>query len=68
MCSDFRIVGLPEPGPLRAPQSPGFVLYPSKERAGSEVKWKGPKEFGDFVKVEVVKWTALAREANIQPE
>jgi tripartite-type tricarboxylate transporter receptor subunit TctC len=36
--------------------------------SGSEVKWKGPKEFGPFVKDEVVKWTALAREANIQPE
>jgi hypothetical protein len=32
------------------------------------VKWKGPKEFGDFVKADVVKWTTLAREANIQPE
>jgi tripartite-type tricarboxylate transporter receptor subunit TctC len=36
--------------------------------SGGEVKWKGPKEFGDFVKAEVVKWTALTREANIRPE
>ncbi len=36
--------------------------------SGSEVKWKGPQEFGEFVKTEVVKWTALTREANIQPE
>jgi tripartite-type tricarboxylate transporter receptor subunit TctC len=36
--------------------------------SGSEVKWKAPKEFGEFVKAEVVKWTALTREANIQPE
>jgi tripartite-type tricarboxylate transporter receptor subunit TctC len=36
--------------------------------SGSEVKWKGPAEFAGFVKTEVVKWTALAKEANIQPE
>jgi tripartite-type tricarboxylate transporter receptor subunit TctC len=36
--------------------------------SGSEVKWKGPAEFSEFVKTEVVKWTALAKEANIQPE
>ena len=36
--------------------------------SGSEVLWKGPPEFGAFVKTEVVKWTALAKEANIQPE
>jgi tripartite-type tricarboxylate transporter receptor subunit TctC len=36
--------------------------------SGSEVKWQGPNEFGDFVKAEVVKGTALTREANIQPE
>ncbi len=36
--------------------------------SGSEVKWKGPVAFADFVKTEVVKWTALAKEANIQPE
>ena len=36
--------------------------------SGSEVLWKGPAEFSAFVKTEVVKWTALAKEANIQPE
>ena len=36
--------------------------------AGSEVLWKGPAEFSDFVKAELVKWTALIREAGIQPE
>jgi tripartite-type tricarboxylate transporter receptor subunit TctC len=32
------------------------------------VLWKGPAEFSDFVKAELVKWTALIREAGIQPE
>jgi tripartite-type tricarboxylate transporter receptor subunit TctC len=32
------------------------------------VLWKAPAEFSQFVKTEVVKWTALAKEANIQPE
>jgi tripartite-type tricarboxylate transporter receptor subunit TctC len=36
--------------------------------AGSEVLWKGPAEFSDFVKAEVVKWTALIKEAGIEPE
>ena len=36
--------------------------------SGSEVKWKGAAVFSEFVKSEVVKWTTLAREANIQPE
>jgi len=36
--------------------------------AGSEVLWKGPAEFSDFVKTELVKWTALIKEAGIQPE
>jgi hypothetical protein len=40
----------------------GFVSYPSKERAAGSVL------FSDFVKAEVVKWTALTKEANIQPE
>jgi len=36
--------------------------------SGSEVLWKGPADFAAYVKAEVVKWTALAREANIQLE
>lgn len=36
--------------------------------AGSEVLYKGPAPFGDFVKAELAKWTALIKEAGIQPE
>jgi len=36
--------------------------------AGSEVLRKGPAEFAGFVKAELVKWTALIKEAGIQPE
>jgi tripartite-type tricarboxylate transporter receptor subunit TctC len=36
--------------------------------AGSEVLHKRPAEFGDFVKTELVKWTALIKEAGIEPE
>lgn len=35
---------------------------------GSEVLWQGPVEFPAFVKAELAKWTALIKEAGIQPE
>ena len=32
------------------------------------VYWIGPAQFPDFVKSELVKWTALIKEAGIEPE
>jgi tripartite-type tricarboxylate transporter receptor subunit TctC len=43
----------------------------SRERftgPGIDVIWTGPQEFSDFVKAELVKWTALIKEAGIEPE
>jgi tripartite-type tricarboxylate transporter receptor subunit TctC len=42
-----------------------------KERfiaVGVEVFYSGPQPFGDYVKSELVKWTALIKEVGIQPE
>jgi len=42
-----------------------------KERfinGGVEVFYSGPKEFKDYVKSELVKWTGLIKEVGIQPE
>jgi tripartite-type tricarboxylate transporter receptor subunit TctC len=33
-----------------------------------QVVWSGPREFADFVKAELVKWTAAIKEAGIAPE
>ena len=35
---------------------------------GTEVFWSGPQEFSEFVKAELVKWTAAIKEAGIEPE
>ena len=35
---------------------------------GTEVFWRGPQDFSDFVKTELVKWTAAIKEAGIEPE
>jgi hypothetical protein len=35
---------------------------------GTEVFWSGPQDFSDFVKTELVKWTAAIKEAGIEPE
>jgi tripartite-type tricarboxylate transporter receptor subunit TctC len=35
---------------------------------GTETFYSGPKDFSDYVKVELVKWTAVAKEAGIEPE
>ncbi|HET7257680.1 MAG TPA: tripartite tricarboxylate transporter substrate-binding protein, partial [Xanthobacteraceae bacterium] len=35
---------------------------------GAEVFWSGPQEFSEFVKAELVKWTAAIKEAGIEPE
>jgi tripartite-type tricarboxylate transporter receptor subunit TctC len=35
---------------------------------GIEVFWSGPQEFSEFVKTELVKWTAMIKEAGIEPE
>ncbi|MSP45786.1 MAG: tripartite tricarboxylate transporter substrate binding protein [Xanthobacteraceae bacterium] len=36
--------------------------------AGTDVYWSGPKEFTEFVKTELVSWTAMIKEAGIEPE
>jgi tripartite-type tricarboxylate transporter receptor subunit TctC len=35
---------------------------------GIDAFWAGPKEFQDFIKTETVRWSALARDAGIEPE
>jgi tripartite-type tricarboxylate transporter receptor subunit TctC len=36
--------------------------------AGTQVFWSGPQDFSQFVKTELVKWTAAIKEAGIEPE
>jgi tripartite-type tricarboxylate transporter receptor subunit TctC len=36
--------------------------------SGTDLYWTGPKEFADFVKSELVNWTAMIKEAGIEPE
>jgi len=38
------------------------------EGAGTDTYWSGPKEFEEFVKTELVSWTAMIKEAGIEPE
>jgi len=35
---------------------------------GIDVTWMGPQQFSEFVKSELVKYTAMIKEAGIQPE
>ena len=36
--------------------------------SGTDTYWSGPKEFEQFVKTELVNWTAMIKEAGIEPE
>jgi tripartite-type tricarboxylate transporter receptor subunit TctC len=36
--------------------------------AGTDVYWSGPQQFAEFVKTELVSWTAMIKEAGIEPE
>jgi tripartite-type tricarboxylate transporter receptor subunit TctC len=36
--------------------------------SGTQLYWSGPKEFDEFVKSELVSWTAMIKEAGIEPE
>src|SRR4029078_11189799 len=36
--------------------------------AGTDVYWRGPQQFAEFVKTELVSWTAMIKEAGIEPE
>jgi len=38
------------------------------ESSGTDIYWSGPKEFDAFVKSELVSWTAMIKEAGIEPE
>jgi tripartite-type tricarboxylate transporter receptor subunit TctC len=43
----------------------------AKERflaSGVQSQWQSPQELGDFVKAELVKYTAMIKEAGIEPE
>ncbi len=44
------------------------VVIERLNTGGTEVFWSGPQEFTDFVKTELVKWTAMIKEAGIEPE
>jgi tripartite-type tricarboxylate transporter receptor subunit TctC len=35
---------------------------------GTDTFYSGPADFGDYVKAELVKWTAVVKEAGIEPE
>jgi tripartite-type tricarboxylate transporter receptor subunit TctC len=36
--------------------------------SGTDIYWSGPEEFDAFVKSELVSWTAMIKEAGIEPE
>ena len=36
--------------------------------AGTDIYWSGPEAFTEFVKTELVSWTAMIKEAAIEPE
>jgi tripartite-type tricarboxylate transporter receptor subunit TctC len=35
---------------------------------GTEPFYSGPREFADYVRTELVKWTSVAKESGIEPE
>ena len=37
-------------------------------RSGTDVYWSDSQEFAEFVKTELVSWTAMIKEAGIEPE
>jgi tripartite-type tricarboxylate transporter receptor subunit TctC len=68
-------------GPAGMPEEATKVLANAVEKAlqrpevrarfaasGTDIYWSGPKEFDAFVKSELVSWTAMIKEAGIQPE
>ena len=68
-------------GPAGMPEEATKVLAAAVEKAlqkpevrarfassGTDVYWSGPKEFDAFVKSELGSWTAMIKEAGIQPE
>jgi tripartite-type tricarboxylate transporter receptor subunit TctC len=68
-------------GPAGMPEEATTVLASAVEKAlqrpevrarfaasGTDIYWSGPKEFDAFVKSELVSWTAMIKEAGIQPE
>ncbi len=68
-------------GPANMPQEVVKVLATELEKmvsmpevreqfitSGMEVYWIGREQFPDFVKSELVKWTAMIKEAGIEPE
>jgi tripartite-type tricarboxylate transporter receptor subunit TctC len=68
-------------GPAGMPEEATKVLANAVEKAlqrpevrarfaasGTDIYWSGPKEFDTFVKSELVSWTAMIKEAGIQPE
>ena len=36
--------------------------------SGTDIYWSGPQDFDAFVKSELVSWTAMIKEAGIEPE
>ena len=44
------------------------VLLNARAGAGTDVYWSGPQQFAEFVKTELVSWTAMIKEAGIEPE
>jgi tripartite-type tricarboxylate transporter receptor subunit TctC len=35
---------------------------------GTDIYWSDTREFAEFVKTELVSWTAMIKEAGIEPE
>jgi len=36
--------------------------------SGTDIYWSDSQEFAEFVKTELVSWTAMIKEAGIEPE
>jgi len=69
----FAPAGLPAPIATRlAGELERMLARPElKERflnSGVEIFFSGPKEFEDYVKSELTKWTSLIKEVGIEPE
>ena len=69
----FGPAGMPEEAVRTLAQAVEKALEKPEVRgrfasSGTDVYWSGPKEFDAFVKSELGSWTAMIKEAGIEPE
>ena len=50
------------------PTARSYVAATPAFRAGTDLYWSDTAEFTAFVKSELVNWTAMIKEAGIEPE